>query len=247
MASRFFHRFLALLDVMHLLECKGVTSIALGSTLDALMRRGALGNNQTVRLQRINREREQWYKAHPGLHRLPKLFKSNIVKADGWAELHGPAIKAANTRVSVPFFLRLAREFLVDDSEHDRLCVRMLESLSTMYEVMYASGIFMTADQHARFKSAVRSFGVDFQGFRADAMRRESHTYQVTSKVHKVQHLPLHAGVVNPIHVQCYADERQMGTTAAVWRGSLNGRYQRSIQRVVLTKRLVGVMQGHDV
>ena len=57
----------------------------------------------------------------------------------------------------------------------------------------------------------------------------------------------MHASVINPRYIQCYADEGQMGMTSKVWRGSMSGRYEASAQRVVLTKRVVGVMVRLDM
>eukprot|EP00969_Alexandrium_andersonii_P361366 15457387-Alexandrium_andersonii.AAC.2 len=54
-----------------------------------------------------------WYDSHPGTHRLPTLVASNLTQ-DGWAELHGPAIKAANTRAAAPLFFDLAMEHCAD-------------------------------------------------------------------------------------------------------------------------------------
>ena len=57
-----------------------------------------------------------------------------------------------------------------------------------------------------------------------------------------MQHVPELLGVINPVRAQCYGDESLMGATVAVWRRSMSGRYKNKIQRVVLTKRLTGLL-----
>eukprot|EP00959_Pyramimonas_sp_CCMP1952_P181766 3800325-Pyramimonas_sp.AAC.1 len=54
LASQYFHRFFIILDMMHLVDCKGLAAIVYGSLLHALVRHPGLGNNQSLRLLRIN-------------------------------------------------------------------------------------------------------------------------------------------------------------------------------------------------
>ena len=85
------------LDVMHLLDCKGVAAIAFGSLLCYMVTLPSLGPRVADRLSRINRERLKWIRAHPGEIHLPVIKESNLRK-DGWGDLHGPAFKSTITR-----------------------------------------------------------------------------------------------------------------------------------------------------
>ena len=65
-ASHYFcARWFFFLDLMHLMDCKGVTAIVAGSVLGILVRRPALGANKAERLVTINQHRADWYAAHP--------------------------------------------------------------------------------------------------------------------------------------------------------------------------------------
>jgi len=54
--------------------------------------------------------------------------------------------------------------------------------------------------------------------------------------------IPELAGHINPIRVQCYSEESLMGTTARVYKKSMFGRYKATVQKVVLCKRLTGLL-----
>ena len=64
-----------------------------------LVRDPALGASQGERLQNINEDRDQWYKLHLGVHKLPRILLANCSN-DGWADLHGPAFKATHTKAT---------------------------------------------------------------------------------------------------------------------------------------------------
>ena len=66
--------------------------------------------------------------------------------------------------------------------------------------------------------------------------------WNVTPKVHKMQHVPLLATVLNPRCVQNYAEESLIGTCTAIWARSVAGRYRSVVQRAVLAKKLVGLL-----
>ena len=81
--------------MIHLLECKGVVPVMFGSCMDSLLADPRVGNNKDERLEAINGIRENLYTNDPGAHRLPNIYMSNCTR-DGWANLAGPAYKAAN-------------------------------------------------------------------------------------------------------------------------------------------------------
>ena len=69
----------------------------------------------------------------------------------------------------------------------------------------------------------------------------------VRTKVHKMQHLPRLAGIINPIYVQCYGEESLIGTTVQVWKKCMNGRYDKQAQRNVLLKRITGLLLRYEL
>jgi hypothetical protein len=94
------------LDLMHVMDCKGVTVSVWGSILAALVSDPGMGRNQQVRLHQINMFMKAWYSDRPGVCKLPKLRMTKVF-LDGWGDLHGPAIKAAMTREATPLLLAL--------------------------------------------------------------------------------------------------------------------------------------------
>ena len=68
-ASHYFcSRWLFFMDLMHLMDCKGVTALVAGGVLGILMRSPDLGATKMERLQCINQHRAAWYAAHPRSH-----------------------------------------------------------------------------------------------------------------------------------------------------------------------------------
>ena len=106
--SHYFNKYFIRLDVMHVMECTGVTSVCLGSALCQLITEPRLGANQQERLERINELKSQYYvRKGRGVHRMPRILLRNL-RQDGWGCLQGPAVKAANTKCLVGFVLELA-------------------------------------------------------------------------------------------------------------------------------------------
>ena len=113
-ASRFFWRIFP--DYMHLLDCRGVSAIVYGSTLDTMLHMRSLGNNMEARLDLLNTMRVQWYEQHPGFIRRPEFTKAPLRQTDGWCELHGPTVKAANTRQASGLLRHLAVALCTEDT-----------------------------------------------------------------------------------------------------------------------------------
>ena len=117
--SKFLWRFFFFLDTMHIFDCKGVASTIEGSLVTALTRDRRLGPNQQQRLDLVNTKLRNFYARHPGFHKLPPITMKSLVGSSGWAELSGPAIKAASTRAAAPFFAELAAEYFDSGDEED--------------------------------------------------------------------------------------------------------------------------------
>ena len=245
--SRLFWMILFALDIMHVLDCKGVSATIFGSLLGMLIRLPRLGANQQARVATINARMLAWYGARPGSHRLPRLTMANIVaKGSGWHELAGPAIKAANTRNAAPMFASMAREYMDDASAESRAVVRVTQALADMYEVLRAAPMFLDDATLHQFRELVGGFGVSLQYLRSWAETNHRLMWQVRPKAHKAMHLPQLAAIINPRYVDNYADESQIGTSTRVWKGSVAGRYKAHVQRTVLAKRWLAVLLRYE-
>lgn len=239
--SKFLWRFFFYLDTMHIFDCKGVASTIAGSLMSALVRDVRLGRNQHQRLDRLNMKLRAFYARHPGLYKLPKITANSLVGSNGWAELSGPAIKAAPTRALAPFLVELASEFCGSESEEDVATRRVVGALREYYAAM-GTTMFMTQASLSRLQAAIDEMGIAMQRLRHIAGSRNELSWQVRPKLHKAMHMPLFASIINPMSLNCYVRESQVGTSQKVWKGSVAGRYQRHVQRSVLAKRWLGLL-----
>ena len=177
------------LDAMHAMDCKGVTSVVLGSIIGLLLTKIALGPRRADRLQAINTWLANWYSAHPGSNRLCNIRLTNL-QLEGWYELHGPTIKAANTRGAVPAFRDLCREYCTSGSPEDVATLDLIGSLDDFYKVLYTSGIFMTPGATRRLRLLCHTFGQTMMVLRSLAARRNRLWWNIKPKAHKMQHFP---------------------------------------------------------
>ena len=142
-ASSFFWRMFFYLDDMHVMDCKGVAPLIFGGVLASLIRRPSLGRSQVERLGRIQRFMRQWYDDHPGTHRLPKITLTMLV-LEGWADLHGPTIKAANTRQAAPLFAAaMTAEFCSEPNELDIQLREVTTKLNEFYQCIATAGTWV--------------------------------------------------------------------------------------------------------
>ena len=244
-ACVFFWRFFTLIDLMHLMDCKGVLALVFGSVLMLLLTEPRLGRTRELRLQAFNKLLEEWYVDHPGVLRMKRILISNIT-LDGWGNLHGPAIKSANTRGALPAFKSICDRFFDADTEQDS-CIRIVfKSLTDFYELLYSCPMFMSDADVARLQQACLDFGRSYQKLREITRRAHLLAWQVTTKVHKMQHVAMLCRVINIRFLQCYADESLVGTTTTVWKKSVSSRWRRCVQRNVLLKRLTGLILRYE-
>ena len=250
--AHFCHRFFFPIDIMHLLECKGVTPLVFGSTMTLLLADARVGANKEERLEAINARREQFYDARPGSNRLPKIMITNCTR-DGWGNLAGPAYKAAKVRCAAPFFRDVVFHYCGSMSDRDQQLRRVTASLDDLYSLLYEAPMFPPDATVARVRQLCLAFGSAYQRLRELSRRAGVFAFAVTPKVHKVQHIPLLTSCINPVRVQVYSEESMMGSVTGTWRGSKNGRYRQTVQKVVLIKQITGVLlrfelhiDGHD-
>ena len=84
----------------------------------------------------------QWYDDHPGKHRLPKITLP-MLEFDGWADLHGPAIKAANTRQAAPLFAAMTAGFCSEPNELDIQLREVTTKLNEFYQCIATAGTWV--------------------------------------------------------------------------------------------------------
>ena len=138
-AKRFFYG----LDAIHVLDHHGVCAIVVASTLRKVVKSHApFGPTQEARLGVINAK----LKRHNRV-RKPSAFVNRIamrhLTLNGWAELHGPVIKASVCRHLATFRLEIATECFTSGSSHDMAERQANESLNALYDTMYGASNFL--------------------------------------------------------------------------------------------------------
>lgn len=175
----------------------------------------------------------------------PPLLLSSL-KAEGWDELTGPAIKAAATRASVAWLRTLARDFLVAGTPQDRMACELIDELAEFYRILYSAGRFISIAEETRLQQVCSRFGNNFLHLREHSRRSEVNAFQVKPNIHKMMHVPMLARVLNPRYVQNYCEESLVGTCTKVWARSVAGRYRQHAQPTVLTNKLVGQLLRYE-
>lgn len=104
------------------------------------------------------------------------------------------------------------------------------------YEAM-KGGMFMTKNSLRQLQDAIDELDIAIQNLRCIAAARHHLTWQVRSKLHRVMHMPLLAALINPMCLNCYVRESQVGASQKVWRASVRGNFHWHVQSTVLAKR----------
>jgi len=159
-----------------------------------------------------------------------------LTGGDNWANLTGPAIKAAATRAAAPWLRDLSIDFFTQDTDLDRAVLGLSGNLATFYEILYSQGRFLSEDAEARLGVVCRAMGAGYMLLRNMSREAKLLHFKITPKVHKVQHIPFLANCMNPRFVQNYAEESLIGTCTKIWGRSMAGRHHRFVQRNALTK-----------
>ena len=108
-AHGWFNKFTYRYDLLHMWDHHGITSTAVGCIFDYQVKQDGVlpGPNQQARLDFLNDDIKACSKARAVAHRLPMLKLSNLKRDGDFPDLHGQAIKAANTRAVVPYACEL--------------------------------------------------------------------------------------------------------------------------------------------
>ena len=237
--SRYFGKHFNRFATMHVSDLKGVCAIAAGSLMHGLVRREArLGANQELRMAAINDFIMDEYKTTIVSSRVPALTIDNVSGGtlDQHPHLHGPLIKAANTRPLMPIMEKLARKYHDSGSVFDKAVIQVFSHMCGFYAVMYAGGVFFTKEQLAQYRMHILTVGKYWMLLRDMSRMDECMEWYITPKVHAFQHLAYQAELINPRYVQNDAEESLIGVLTRIYHNSANGPYKRTVQKVVLYK-----------
>ena len=228
---------------MHCKDLKGVIAIAAGSLLQHLVLHYAvLGVSQQDRLDELNRRMRTYQTdaATRAEHKMP-LFRLTDLKTNGWHQISGVLVKAANTRALVPWLKHLADTVLSPHGAFTKAMRKVFHGLGEADRIMYGADTFFTEDEKLRFKGAMFKMAKNWMYLRDQCRIAGVDAWQITPKCHVYHHLPSQAELINPRVTQVYTDESMIGKTAKVWRASARGPYNATIQHTVLTRIFAGI------
>lgn len=232
------------LDLLHVLDHKGVTSLIVGNILWSVIQHRELAGTQARTLTMINEEICAFYAARGVQNRLPELNIGNLIdvhnRATSHPVLHGPGIKAANSRSIVPYILELATR-LDTGSPETRHRRKVVEWLDRLYTVLYAADMFLSDDQKAEVGHCVSRISLHFTWLAQNAISQGRVAWNMTPKLHYMMHLPLQADLLNPRFVQNYREESFVGRVAAIYRSCSSGPHWATVQARALRKYLTGL------
>ena len=241
----FFTTFFIRIDCMHDLDHNGVSGCAIGSLLMGLVKHEArLGSNQAARLRSLNSSLDEFQKSNKVTSRFPEIGLNTLSASGGegdFACLAGPGVKAANTRCIVPWAANLSQTYCDTDTQKDKSIRKMFSSLCTVYDTLYSSDMFMTSTQRDTLKLATLRFGRHYQWLNIKSTGDGICMYNVKPKHHFMQHIPRQSRLLNPRFTQCYMEEGFIGDVSDMWKSSVNGPYEKTMQRTVLVRNLVSV------
>ena len=178
---------------------------------------------------------------------MPDFKHTHLLGADGFANLGGPGIKAANTRSLLPFVEALAIEFLDDGTLYHKPIRKLFASANQIVGTMYNAGMFLTSVEQRRLSQHVLRFGRHMQFCQSTAARDQEPLWHLTPKVHGLQHLPQQSKLINPRMLQNYIDEGFIGRVTKMWAASANGQYLSTIQNAVLMKLMIGLQLQYHI
>ena len=142
-SSAFFcHRGFFVLDLMHLVDCRGVAALTYGGALMYLLSDPRLGSDRADRLQLINDRRAEHYTRRPNVGALPTIHLSNLQNQQ-WGELHGRAFRAAIMRHASPLFRERVGNYCTGSTARDVLLRSVVGRLDDVYTVLYSSGMWL--------------------------------------------------------------------------------------------------------
>ena len=241
-SSHYFSKYFLRLDIMHILDLKGVIAIAAGSLLKGLVdNRQSLGPRQEARLDALNTKMARFQEGTTE-HRMP-AFRVADLTTDGWHVIGSKLIKAANTRALVPFLKALAIEYHSAHGAYHSSVRKVFIALDDIERIFYSSEMFLTDQCKAELVSLFNKLGRHWQFLRHECKELGINAWKVSPKLHyAVAHIPEQARLINPRFVHNYGEESLVGRITKIWAASTNGPYQNTGQKTALARYLVGLI-----
>lgn len=173
---------------------------------------------------------------------MPRLKPGNFT-ANGWPELHGPAVKAANTRKLLPYAVSLQRRAVeLIPSESNRHALKAAQSLHTVIEIMYGGSYFFDNEELQNLQGNLARLGQNYQRLAVLSADEGVLGWKMTIQLHYlVAHLGHQAALLNPRFTQTYASEGLVGKVCNIYKRNQSGPFLATVQSKVLGKYTLGL------
>ena len=242
-ASHYFNKYFLRLDIMHIIDLKGVIAIAAGSLLLPLVQNDArLGRRQDERMAEINKQMKEFQSQNGTQHTMPPIRYENL-HSDGWACLGSKLVKAANSRCLVPFLRHLAEKYY--NSPHGgyaKSVRKIFKALDDVEAVFYSADMFLTDAEKLNLETSFNILGRHWHYLRHLSHTDKRHEWFISPKVHYATHaIAEQSKLINPKAVQNYGEESLVGRVTKLWGAAANGPYHAKAQLSTLCRYLVGL------
>ena len=119
------------------------------------------------------------------------------------------------------------------------MMAKFLSHLEAVYDVYFSGSMFLDGPAIDRLQFNLYRMGECHMWLREACRSRGELAWQVLPKCHQAQHLGMQARLINPRFVMNYLEESCAVFLSKIWKGSLDGRFEETVQATVLLKYLV--------
>ena len=130
-----------------------------------------------------------------------------------WAQLHGNVVKAAATRHYLPFITDLVHRHYTGDDTWSVSMRKITTYLSKVYHILYRHGMFLPDAEKDNLQHAVNAFSKHMLLLRSMSHERGLMYFQVTPKVHLLQHIPYQSRLLTAATLKCMPKNRSLDTS----------------------------------
>ena len=232
------------LDLMHVVDHKGVAAYVFGSLLWGIMTTKEIAPTYATTLAIINDEIKQFYARNGVQNRMPPITVECIIQDDktkSYPCFSNPAVKAANTRALLPYFAELA--IRLDDGvdvmkRHRR---KALDYLHVFVYTLYAAPMFLDDAAKARASNCIDRFVLHYLWLSDNSCRQGRCLWNVTPKFHYLCHISFQLDLITPRFTQNYKEEGSIGRISTLYKSLANGPYLATSQATALRKYVVAL------
>jgi hypothetical protein len=144
-------------------------------------------------------------------------------------------LKAGEVRSLIAAGVALAREYN-DGSPKWKHILRLMTAQSNMYNILYMSGIVMTAEQYNIFQQSIKMFLLSYTWLGRQSVQESTLRWSMIPKHHYLGHIMQTSRFLNPRFTWCYGGEDLVGKISCLAHSCVAGTSSVDVQSKVLAK-----------